>query len=353
MNGKDFLVQYAKESEGILNEYFEKKINEAAEIGKLPAELLQLFQALATRGKRVRGALTVLGYEAAGGKDHDAILEASLAIEVFHAGILIQDDIMDNDDMRREMPAMHKQYEAIGEKLGVTNAAKFGESLAICIGDASFYLSWDLLLNSKFEEKAKLKASQFVAEYITRLVHGQILDIANVELNTTEEKNILNVIKHKTAEYTGVLPLLIGFALAGSHDEEKEEAFKKYGMALGNAFQIQDDILGIFGDEELGKPIGSDIREGKITCLTLHLAKHGTADQKKLLTSMLGSDHFTDDDFAKLKQAFKDAGSFDHAHELGEAYVQEGKAAIPKIAEDKDHQETLDSLITYIMERAK
>ncbi len=221
---QQYLENYIQQTKSILQTYLQKKIKESMRIGEVPAEVLENFAAIVQRGKKVRGALVVLGYELAGGKDLKAIYDASLFIELFHTGVLIHDDIMDKDVMRRGLATIH---------------TKLGVSLAICAGDVAFYLSWDKLLASNFSSEKLVKASKLYAQYVIRLIHGQAIDIKNFSLDQATENNILNILKYKTAEYTGVLPLLIGATLAGLEEPKKLNLLKEYGISQGWAFKYK------------------------------------------------------------------------------------------------------------------
>src|SRR3989344_754246 len=254
-----YLENYNRQTKVLLRNYFKDKIKNAQKIGNLPGEVLNEFALIAERGKKIRGSLVVLGNQLAGGRDLSSIYDASLFIEIFHSGILVHDDIMDQDMLRRGLTTLH---------------VKLGTSLAICAGDMAFYLAWEKLLSSRFPKDRLIMASQLYSEYVIRLIQGQILDINNISLNQLSNRNILNIFKYKTAEYSGALPLLIGAILGGTKDESRLERLKEYGISLGWAFQIKDDLLGLYGHKEkTGKPIGSDIRKGKITLLIYYALK--------------------------------------------------------------------------------
>lgn len=351
--GKQYIKDYAQNTETLFRDFLISKIDEALEISKIPGELVKRFTEMAVRGKRIRGALMTLGYELAGGTDTSAIHGASIAIELFHAGVLVHDDVMDEDDTRRGVESMHSQFAHIGKIMNLNTAPEhYGESMAINIGDAAFYLSWEQLLQSDFDPKYILAAGKVYTQYVTRVVYGQVLDITNVAMSTLTEADILKVYKYKTAEYTGVLPLLMGAALAGNTDEKVLDAIKEYGMAFGWAFQIQDDVLGMYADEEkLGKPVGSDIREGKNTLLMLYIAQHGTKEHIETMQSLLGKRDISHEEIVVMQKLIKETGAYDHVVELGNTYVEQGKKHIPHITKNKNHQDILAELIEYMMER--
>ncbi|MBI2310189.1 polyprenyl synthetase family protein [Candidatus Collierbacteria bacterium] len=353
--GKQYLKDYLDKSDPLFEEHLQKKIDEAREISKIPAELLKRFLDTARRGKKIRGALVTLGYKVAGGTDEMTALQAGLVMELFHTALLIQDDVMDQDNLRRELPALHHQFKQFGKKLTVRgDFLHYGESMVSCVTDAIFYLSWEKLLELNVDSKNIIAAGKTYAQYAVRTAWGQALDITTTALGEIKEKDAMAILRYKSAEYTGVLPLLAGAALAGEKDEKKLRAIKDYGLAFGWAFQIQDDILGMFGDEEkVGKPVGSDLREGKNTLLMLHLAQKGTPEQRAFQRKVLGNKNITKDDVLKMRQILRDARSYQHVVDLGWKYVDEGKKQIPLITADKKLQAILESLIVYMMERVK
>lgn len=353
--GKQYLKDYFTATDQLFEDYLQKKIDEAATISKIPAELLKRFLATARRGKKIRGSLVVLGYEACGGKDRDAILDASLFIELFHAGVLVHDDFMDRDDLRRGLPTIHEQFKVIGKSLNVKHdPLHYGNAMEVNVGDAAYYLSWEKLMASPFPPDRLVEAGKIYADYIVRVVHGQVLDITTTSIQSITEEDILKVLRFKAAEYTGVLPLLVGATLAGEKDKTILQAVKNYGLAFGWAFQIQDDVLNIFGNEDdSGKPVGSDIREGKNTLLMLHLHQQGTDEQRAFQKRVLGNPDVTREDVEKMREILKAAGSYQYVVDLGWKYVEEGKKWIHQVTMNHELRTILDSLIVYMMERVK
>lgn len=354
--GKKFLKEYFEKSSPIINSYLEEEVKKAGALGELPKEALERFHDIVKGGKRLRGALVVLGYLAFGGKNIPAIYDLSTFIELYHSGILVHDDLMDNDSFRRGMPTLHKLYEARGKALGVKQDKRlYGDSIAICVGDAAFYMSWEKILYSDFPADLKIKASQIYTKYSIRLVHGQELDVTITGAKDLRESDVLNVIWTKSGEYTSLLPLLMGATLAGADLNSKQaKALENYARCFGWAFHIQDDILGMFGnEEELGKPVGSDIREGKNTLFMLHLSKHGTKEQLEFKSKVLGNQSITRSDVEMMRKILRESGSFDYVNNLGWRYVEEGKNYVAELASDPKLQSIFESLLVYMMERTK
>src|SRR3989344_2551179 len=170
-------------------------------------------------GKRIRGALMCLSYELCGGKDRE-IFSTSLFLELFHAALLIHDDVIDRDEKRRGVSTIH---------------STFSDAMAINAGDLVYSWTLSYLFSSSFSADRLKRVAMLFASYFTKTMYGQILDISAGET--------LDTIRLKTAEYTGVLSLLAGATLAGTRNKQTLDALARYGRNLGMVFQIQDDIL--------------------------------------------------------------------------------------------------------------
>ena len=353
--GKMFLKDYVAKTRDFLSQTVMTEMELAKKLGDVPYLYMKHFHDMVLEGKGIRGALVVLGYMLGGGIDLEQIYKASTFIEIFHSGILVQDDFMDCDPLRRGLSTMHKIFEDVGKKLGVkTTPSHYGNSIAVDVGDISFYLSWQVLLNSGFSDDLLIKAGRFYSKYVIRLVHGQSLDITYTGLENATEEAILNVLWTKSGEYTSLLPLIVGYTLAGGNDATVLEAINSYAKCFGWAFQIQDDYLGLFGDEKvLGKPIGSDIREGKNTLFVLQLRKNGSPSILKFLNGVLGNKNISQKDVFEMRRTLRESGALDVVLQQGWDYVVEGKKYIFKMTNDKRIQETLKSLLIYMMERTK
>lgn len=333
-----YLKQYIQQSSSLVEHYIQSQQKQAQQLGDLPAQLLDRFFLMLTLGKRMRGALVTLGYEVAGGLEEKKILDTSLFVELFQTAALIHDDIMDEDDMRRGVESFHKYFSK--------DSKHFGESLAICAGDIGYFLAMQHLAQSAFPPEIVTRAMNIFTNYIVRVGFGQTLDVASSD--SLNEKDILTIYQLKTAEYSGAMPLLVGATIAGCTDEKKLDAIKTYGLALGWAFQIQDDLLGMFGEEQAtGKPVGSDIREGKQTLLMLHLKEHGTKAQKQFQKKILGNKNITKNEITKMQNILHESGSYEYIRNLCTTSVEQGKKVVSGITENGEHYKLLDSFLEF------
>jgi geranylgeranyl diphosphate synthase type I len=238
----------------------DQRLAEATSISPHLVPVLTAMQELAQGGKRLRGLLTILGYHLAGGQPHDDIYQAAAVMELFHLGLLIHDDIMDRDDLRRGVSAVHTRYDD----------RHLGESIAICAGDFTFAWGLDIVARLKFDIAHLNSATRVWAKYFARVGYGQILDVIGEQRGDTSAEEVLQVLHLKSGEYTCVLPLQFGAALAGG-DETMMDWLGQYGMELGWVFHLRDDWLGTFGDTtKTGKPVGGDAREGRKSYATLY-----------------------------------------------------------------------------------
>ena len=225
-----------------------------AEVGDISPELVKILEMmceLSQGGKRMRGLLTVLGYQLAGGnkEGEEEVIKAAVVMELFHLGLLIHDDFMDQDDLRRGVATIQSRY----------SDRHVGESLAVLAGDYTFGWGVEILSSLNLSKDSVLKAMQVWGKYFTRVGYGQTLDV----LKTADEKSLLSILALKSGEYSCVLPLQLGAALAGGNQEIMDKLYK-YGMELGWVFQLRDDYLAEWGDSHnTGKPVGNDKREGK------------------------------------------------------------------------------------------
>ncbi|MCE7897967.1 hypothetical protein DCC61_00765 [Candidatus Microgenomates bacterium] len=226
----------------------------AAEVGQISPELvkiLEMMRELSVGGKRMRGLLTVLGYQLAEGskEGEEEVIKAAVVMELFHLGLLIHDDFMDQDDLRRGVATIHSRY----------TDQHIGESVAVLAGDYTFGWGVEILSSLNLPKDSVLKAMQVWGKYFTRVGYGQTLDV----LKTADEKSLLSILALKSGEYSCVLPLQLGAALAGGNQAIMDKLYK-YGMELGWVFQLRDDYLAEWGESaKTGKPVGNDRREDK------------------------------------------------------------------------------------------
>lgn len=338
-----YLSDYSARVTPFLDKFFAKK-SESFNSLPLAVDVFKRYQTFCHGGKKIRGALVQLGYEIAGG-EKATILEASAAFEIIHAFLLIHDDIEDQDSIRRGLPTIHKQYEHLFKD------PQIGLSLAINVGDLGAYLANEIILATKFPFNTKTRALAYLSNLLQKVAIGQCLDISYETRPHISQDDVLLVDLYKTAIYTISGPLNFG-GLLGNISPKKFAAIEKFGQALGVAFQLRDDELGLFADEKtLGKPIGSDIREGKNTLLRVYAQEKASEQDKKLLASVYGQKNLTRDDIDKVRTITKQTEALKRSQELKQRLAKKARNLVPQITDIPDQVDTLYNLISFITSR--
>lgn len=324
---------------------------------------LDAMESLLAGGKRLRPAFCYWGWRAAGGQDCPQIYTAAASLELLQASALVHDDVMDASDIRRGRPAVHRQFAsrcAAAERPGQAarsrepeparragSAEQFGVGAAILIGD--MLLSWtDELYHASGLPAEVLHDGQPALNAMrTEVAAGQYLDLLSQVSNSTSVQSALRVVTYKTAKYTIERPLQLGAALAAGTDQTGSTAGSAppgsagaapeaiaaacagYGIPLGVAFQLRDDILGVFGDPaRTGKPVSGDISEGKRTVLMALARERATRSQARVLDLHLGDRNLTAAAAAEVKAVLTDTGAVAECEALIAATVKEALGAL-------------------------
>ncbi len=254
---RDFLGKYKESVDKGIAEELERRLEEVREISPHLVPVLEAMKELSVGGKRLRAMLVILGYQIASGQPsrtdlEGEIIKASVVMEIFHLGLLIQDDFMDRDVMRRGVKTVYARYDD----------QHIGDGIAMLAGDYTFGWGIEAISNLKFPDCAGRSNSQIVeamkvwGKYFTRVGYGQTLD----GLDIADDETILKILAIKSGEYSCVLPLLLGATLGGA-DKELLDRLEKIGMELGWIFQLRDDYLGY--DKDMAK-------KGKKTYATMY-----------------------------------------------------------------------------------
>ena len=274
--------------------------------------------------KRLRGSFVYFASRMSGEEENFA-WEAALALELVHTALLMHDDVMDGDDVRRGKPTTHKYFE--------TGDVHYGESMAYNVGDAVLCLGFELLAKSKVDPQRVLIASQKMLRSIAETSYGQAYDVTLEKMHTGwDDDDIIALHKAKTAIYTYENPLCIGAHLAGITDQTIFTILREYSLDGGVAFQLQDDILGLFGDsEKTGKSSDSDLTHGKCTLLISHCLSEGTTAQIDALKLAWGNRHATSEQIRLAKQAIKDSGSLDYSNNISRDFAAKAAQTASKL----------------------
>ncbi|MCL1883700.1 MAG: 4-hydroxy-3-methylbut-2-enyl diphosphate reductase [Defluviitaleaceae bacterium] len=299
-------------------------------------------------GKRVRGAMIKLGYAVA--KDSmipQSIIQIAAAYEIFQTAILIHDDVLDKSVTRRGKPTIH----------AVQEDAHFGISRAICIGDYALFLSNKILASSGLESEILVKVIEFFSKIQLRTLEGEIVDVSlpYFPINIVQDydeymRTVLEIYEYKTAWYTLAGPFMLG-AICGGASEELLDALREIALPLGIAFQIKDDLLGIYASEKvLGKPALSDIIEKKQTILYGYALKHASPEQNAHLEKIYGNPKANEDDLKVIRDIFEKTGAKSYAESEIERFSQNALNEIENKLTPRHHK-LLRGLVYYLLTR--
>jgi len=363
MDAKKELLDYKKKVDRRLAEYFAKRIQEAKKIDPLAVQAVKNIRDLTLAGgKRLRAAFMYWGYKAAQPSprlrrasrrdDDEAIIKASMSIELTNIFLLIHDDIIDRDDFRHGVKTIHKRYEKLARQFyKKTNPVHFGDSMALVIGDMAAAAGNEIIFNSRFPAERILAALDKLQDIVSVTVGGELMDVVLEARRKATEKEILKVHENKTAKYTVEGPLHLGALLAGA-DKKTLDAFSAYAIPVGIGFQIQDDILGIFGNEKkLGKPVGSDLRKGVQTLLITKALENGSRQQRQWIQNMMGNPEAGEREIEEFKKIVIDTGSLEYSKNFSQKLIKQGRDAIEKGDIPQNAKEFLSGIADYLMNR--
>lgn len=255
-------------------------------------------------GKRLRPAFCHWAFVGAGGDPDDPrVVDAGAAFELLHAFALVHDDVMDDSDTRRGLETIHAEFAARhGGTAWGGESRRFGEGVAILVGDLAHVFADRVLPDAGPE------LDEVWDELRIELNVGQYLDVLGTARADRDEAGARRIARYKSGKYTIERPLHVGAALAGRY-AELAGPLSAFGDPLGEAFQLRDDILGVYGDAELtGKPVGADLLEGKPTPLLAVAVERADARQRALL-DRVGRAELSDDDVRSLQQVLEDTGA--------------------------------------------
>lgn len=351
MNAKTYLQDYCNKTAPILKNFFLQKQKTSRSISPLAVQMMQTYYQF-MGGKNIRGALTKLGYECLGGQNTKAILEASLIVEIIHSFLLMHDDVMDQDILRRDRSTIHVQYKNYHQKTYPKgDADNFGISMAIDLGDAGYAMANILLADASFSSEIKVKVLRKLNQQIFTTAFGQAIDISYENLEKITQEDVMRVHRYKTANYTITGPLQYG-ALFAQAKENEIEKIEKYGLPVGIAFQLRDDELGLFGEEKkLGKPVGSDIRENKNTLLKIKALEWATPKEKEFLISAYGNQDIGKKEVKKVQEITVKTGALSYSQKLSRQLVEKGKKYVSLITDKTQFQDLLRKMADLMIER--
>ncbi|MBP3036862.1 polyprenyl synthetase family protein [Arthrobacter sp. zg-ZUI100] len=321
--------------------------------------LLDAVSSLAQGGKRLRALLNYWGWRGAGGAELGApAVRSGVALELFQSAALIHDDIIDRSDTRRGGPSVHRRFSATHSQAAWhLDGTHFGSSAAILAGDLCLSLSEEMFSAVGAQTAHGTGARRIFNRMRTEVMAGQYLDILEEVVGPTHEPEravvrARNILRYKSAKYTTEHPLTLGGALAGA-SAELLDWYSRFALPLGEAFQLRDDVLGVFGDpEQTGKPAGDDLREGKRTVLVAYALTFGGPSARDAMAEGLGRADLDDDGVASLRGLIQESGALAATETLIEGHTQAAFDALEQLPVDDVTRAALSALAHAAVNRS-
>ncbi len=341
MHFPEYIQKTASQINKEINNILQQWSKEVERDTSLLKQDTEAFISACNGGKRIRGALAALGFDLTGAPGNTDIYKIGAAFEIFQTSILAHDDIIDKSSLRRGRPSLHH---ALG-------GGHDGISRSLCLGDIGFFLAFKIITAANFPSGYINKATNLFSDTMLKTGIGELLD---VELSISKDIKIslqdINAVNRlKTAYYTIASPLMIG-AILGGADEELLNLIKKYGLKLGIAFQIKDDLNDTFSDrDKLGKEPGGDIREGKHTLLFYYALENAASEHKKALNALYGKQDIDQKGIEQIKKIFVDSGAFNKTQNEINDWISQAKKLIPSITKNETYQALLAEMTDFLV----
>lgn len=359
-NGKSTLTKFASKVNKELKKYFETKIKDVFYVSQKERILNTHIQKHIAEhdlrpAKRLRGSFIYYGYRLFKNDREKDLMKAAISIELIHTALLMHDDFMDQDDTRRGLPTTHEYYSSYHKKNKFRfDPMHYGESMAVTIGDVALMDGFEILGKSNFSNDLKMEAINRTLKGISNTAYGQAYDITLESTGKASEKDIFDVHHGKTSIYTYENPLHIGAILAGANKSDLD-LLSKYAIPGGIAFQLQDDILGLFGDtKKTGKPAHSDLRQGKMTLLIIKALESANKKQKDTLMKIWGKHNLTEKEAEIARKIVAETGSLEYSKKISIGWAKKAQKAIPEMVKrgwNKKAVDYLDGIAQYMVER--
>jgi geranylgeranyl diphosphate synthase, type I len=304
-------------------------------------------------GKRIRPALLLLGFRAAGGQRLDAVEGPAVALELLHACALLHDDVIDQAPQRRGRPSAHEAFAAQHRAAGWTgDAAAYGRAVAILLGDLAFVLADERFLTASVPPPALLAAFRRFTVLREEVMVGQALDLHAATARLTDRDLALEVATLKSGRYSVARPLELGAVLGGAN-EQLVAGLLAFGDPLGRAFQLADDLLGVFGDPAAtGKSTSSDLAEGKRTLLIAEAAARLDPAGRAELEAALGCDGLDEETVERVRGLLRDSGAVDAVRGEIDRSIAAAQRALARMQLASPAKDALAEVADYLGDRS-
>lgn len=335
-----------------LNVYFDQRIEQASLLDQKYSDFWKIIKKVSlSGGKRLRPFLVILSYLSYGGTDYVDIIDLAIAQELLHIALLIHDDVIDRDYFRHNQLNVAGYMQVDYEKL-ISKKESFhlADSVSILAGDLLLSGAYELTYNSKISQLKKQMAIEIINNSFFEVAAGEFLDVESV-MREYSVNYSLKVAKYKTSSYSFVYPLLLG-SILGNYNHQDSDCLKMFGYSLGTAYQLIDDIEGLFGDQKVtGKSNLSDIREAKRTYIMAITFKNCDKNKLDILNNILGRDTVNKDDLIIVQDIVRSCGSLDETISKIKQLIKSSTDCLSKMSIDKQYIKYFNNLILDITKR--
>ena len=328
---------------------YTRTINNTYSLNKLSPLLFNKIKEFISRdGKRVRPILFCIGYLGFAKKEIKGLYRSALSLELLHDFMLIHDDIIDKSDTRRGKPSMHSLFNEYLKKKKV----KFsGEDLSIIVGDVIYAMALDSFLAVEEKYKRKELALKKLISAALFTGSGEFIELllGTKPIGKTTKNDIYKIYDYKTANYTFASPLTMGSILAGAKTNQTERLFS-YGMLLGRAFQVRDDIIGIFGEEkDIGKSNLSDIKEAKRTLLVWYAFNHAIKKDRSIIKQIMQGESSNKTELFKMRNIIVESGALAYAENQIRYLFSKARIQLRGLKMNARYKQALDNFSQKIL----
>ncbi len=355
---QDLLVAFKAGLEAELHAWLAHKQAElTAEVAETEELVSKLDQYVLRGGKRLRPALLFYAYRGCGGTSRQAVMPAALAVELLHTYLLIHDDIMDRAPTRRGEPTAHLVFRDEHRARDWSGSPEhFGESVAILLGDlahcyAEELFSAAILGETGLSSRQACRLRGCFATMCQEVIAGQYLELTAGQRQNLSEEDLLQILRMKSGRYSVERPIQLGGQLAGAPDEVLE-TLSEFGLLVGEAFQLHDDLLGVFGDvATIGKPVGGDLVEGKYTILVHKALGSASPEDAAELRAALGNTELDPSEIERATEIIRRSGAKERVVAMVEARHIQAARILDGLELEADGKRFLTGLLDYLRER--
>jgi len=350
----EFFRQQRESIVSFLDSFLEDKREIFSRVNPWGGDAVERLMPFIKSGKMLRGGLVCLGFLTASKNISPVVFPAAAAVEFLQTALLIHDDIIDRDTYRRGHPSLYYQYTRLGQDERLSDPTHFGECMALCLGDIGFFLAFELFSELKMAKAVKERIVRLWSQELCFVGLAQMQDLYFGETaKDVAAKDILQLYHYKTARYSFSLPLKTG-AMLGGAGAALSAGLERCGNAFGLLFQLKDDELGLYGSErELGKPVGSDLRECKKTLHYYHLCHKADEKDRRKFEEIWGNSDVSPDMVQEVRAMMAKYAIDDIVHKMMNGFQEEILKEIDRLNIRDEPRRIFSELLEYSRNRKK